>query len=377
MLRLVIALALGASTQAFVAAPQHRLPLSSYARGHSSSPAIRIRHGDGLSKSSRPRRGYAVSPARSNKGVSMRVGRAGRGNIGVEIEGVGGETRRVERRTRRRPDLRSMQQIGAQTATAAAVLVQQQDEFDVQTEDKLRSLSDEFQTSDALRQEAMMEDGTEGTVQDKYTQIYVPADGIIIKKTYGFWTWQVIGAIFAQHFIRNIIRKGGSLEKTTMEELNWDHIVTEPEHLLELKAYCCEECGYTLFPARGRHEVFFGDVEDFKCPECDAPRSAFYDANDKNDPHNQKVNEAPEAAGKGEGAGDIVASGEAGESPSASGETTPSATSAAPSASSPSSPKQAPPEPSVGSSAAGKEDPSPANDERQKDADGEDDLLDF
>lgn len=54
------------------------------------------------------------------------------------------------------------------------MLVQQQDEFDVQTEDKLRSLSDEFQTSDALRQEAMMEDGTEGTVQDKYTQIYVP-----------------------------------------------------------------------------------------------------------------------------------------------------------------------------------------------------------
>lgn len=46
--------------------------------------------------------------------------------------------------------------------------------------------------------------------------------------------------------------QGGSLKKTSMSELNWDHIVTEPEHLLELKAYCCEECGYTLFPARGR-----------------------------------------------------------------------------------------------------------------------------
>ncbi len=45
--------------------------------------------------------------------------------------------------------------------------------------------------------------------------------------------------------------QGGSLKKTSMAELNWDHIVTEPEHLLELKAYCCEECGYTLFPARG------------------------------------------------------------------------------------------------------------------------------
>lgn len=47
--------------------------------------------------------------------------------------------------------------------------------------------------------------------------------------------------------------QGGSLKKTSMDELNWDHIVTEPEHLLELKAYCCEECGYTLFPARGNY----------------------------------------------------------------------------------------------------------------------------
>lgn len=35
--------------------------------------------------------------------------------------------------------------------------------------------------------------------------------------------------------------------------------------------------------------MFFDEVEDFRCPECDAPRSAFFDANDKNDPHNQKV----------------------------------------------------------------------------------------
>lgn len=36
-----------------------------------------------------------------------------------------------------------------------------------------------------------------------------------------------------------------------MSEINWDHVVTEPEHLKELKAYCCDQCGYTLFPARG------------------------------------------------------------------------------------------------------------------------------
>lgn len=55
-----------------------------------------------------------------------------------------------------------------------------------------------------------------------------------------------------QHCLIICTLQGGSLKKTSMSELNWDHIVTEPEHLLELKAYCCEECGYTLFPARGR-----------------------------------------------------------------------------------------------------------------------------
>lgn len=40
-------------------------------------------------------------------------------------------------------------------------------------------------------------------------------------------------------------------------EVNWENVVTEPEHLLELKAYCCENCGYTLFPARGdKHHEF-------------------------------------------------------------------------------------------------------------------------
>ena len=37
----------------------------------------------------------------------------------------------------------------------------------------------------------------------------VQMDGVVIKKTYGFWTWQVFGLIFIQHFVRNIIRKVG------------------------------------------------------------------------------------------------------------------------------------------------------------------------
>ncbi|CAN0438172.1 unnamed protein product, partial [Ectocarpus sp. 8 AP-2014] len=112
------------------------------------------------------------------------------------------------------------------------------------------NLADNFDASQRLVEESMMDPQT-GTIQDQYTQLYMPMDGLVIKKTYGFWTWQVFGFIFVQHFVRNLVRKGGSLKKTSMSELNWDHIVTEPEHLLELKAYCCEECGYTLFPARG------------------------------------------------------------------------------------------------------------------------------
>lgn len=65
--------------------------------------------------------GYASSPtSRSNKvGVFMRAGKAGRGRR-VEIEGAGGETRRVQRRSRK-PDLRSMRRIGLQVCEVLRV----------------------------------------------------------------------------------------------------------------------------------------------------------------------------------------------------------------------------------------------------------------
>lgn len=52
------------------------------------------------------------------------------------------------------------------------------------------------------------------------------------------------------------------MSKTAMAEINWDHVVTEPEHLKELKAYRCEECGYTLFPARGEARVAHWPIEN-------------------------------------------------------------------------------------------------------------------
>lgn len=61
--------------------------------------------------------------------------------------------------------------------------------------------------------------------------------------------------------------QGGDLSKMTMAEINWDHVVTEPEHLKELKAYCCDQCGYTLFPARGTATALhYSGVPVLHCP---------------------------------------------------------------------------------------------------------------
>jgi rubrerythrin len=37
--------------------------------------------------------------------------------------------------------------------------------------------------------------------------------------------------------------------------------------------YECSQCGFTLFVAQGRESKFFG--QDFKCPECGAPKDKF------------------------------------------------------------------------------------------------------
>ena len=41
----------------------------------------------------------------------------------------------------------------------------------------------------------------------------------------------------------------------------------------------CQRCGYTLFPAAGREWKFYGD--DFKCPQCGAPKSDFRDTSEQ------------------------------------------------------------------------------------------------
>jgi rubrerythrin len=45
--------------------------------------------------------------------------------------------------------------------------------------------------------------------------------------------------------------------------------------------YTCENCGYTLFIAKGREFKFYGD--DFACPECGAKKDKFKPANIEED----------------------------------------------------------------------------------------------
>jgi rubredoxin len=66
------------------------------------------------------------------------------------------------------------------------------------------------------------------------------------------------------------------------DEPNYKHIARNEAEETELHEFCCENCGYTMFPARGREGKFFPD--DFKCPSCEAPKEAFFDMTDLSDP---------------------------------------------------------------------------------------------
>jgi rubredoxin len=60
---------------------------------------------------------------------------------------------------------------------------------------------------------------------------------------------------------------------------NWKHVITSKKQEMELKAFSCSKCGYTIFPARGREGKFFPD--NYKCAMCGAGREAFMDKRDE------------------------------------------------------------------------------------------------
>jgi rubredoxin len=57
----------------------------------------------------------------------------------------------------------------------------------------------------------------------------------------------------------------------------------------------CGNCGFTLFPAKGREWKFF--PTDFRCPACGSEKDDFYDINDPDDPRNQEGAIQPEDRG--------------------------------------------------------------------------------
>eukprot|EP00416_Gambierdiscus_australes_P034656 CAMPEP_0171095582 /NCGR_PEP_ID=MMETSP0766_2-20121228/43248_1 /TAXON_ID=439317 /ORGANISM="Gambierdiscus australes, Strain CAWD 149" /LENGTH=236 /DNA_ID=CAMNT_0011554401 /DNA_START=151 /DNA_END=861 /DNA_ORIENTATION=+ len=66
------------------------------------------------------------------------------------------------------------------------------------------------------------------------------------------------------------------------------YVATSEKEQQELHSFMCSQCGYTLFPARGREAAFFTD--NFKCPMCGAPKSEFFDMSDDDDTEQQTTN---------------------------------------------------------------------------------------
>jgi hypothetical protein len=77
-----------------------------------------------------------------------------------------------------------------------------------------------------------------------------------------------------------------------IDEPNYKHIARNDAEETELHEFCCEKCGYTMFPARGREGKFFPD--DFKCPTCESPKESFFDMTDMSDPRTVKALEEDE-----------------------------------------------------------------------------------
>lgn len=91
------------------------------------------------------------------------------------------------------------------------------------------------------------------------------------------------GIIFTLLVVKIVrMAAAGNLRAAFFEEPNYKYIARSDAEEAELHEFCCESCGYTMFPARGREGKFFPD--NFKCPNCDAAKEAFFDMTDLSDP---------------------------------------------------------------------------------------------
>ncbi len=52
-------------------------------------------------------------------------------------------------------------------------------------------------------------------------------------------------------------------------------LLEDPEYMAETHAFTCGDCGFTIFPAKGREGKFFPD--NYVCPSCGADADQFFD----------------------------------------------------------------------------------------------------
>ena len=98
------------------------------------------------------------------------------------------------------------------------------------------------------------------------------------------WCW-ILGIVLVNRII--LIFRFGAAEGLKKGE---DQISSTVEQEAELHEFVCEDCGFTMFPSRGREWKFFGD--GFRCPSCGATKEKFFDLTDLNDQRSLQYMEA-------------------------------------------------------------------------------------
>jgi len=105
--------------------------------------------------------------------------------------------------------------------------------------------------------------------------------GVVAASWYFTGKWWKLPLVFAlpSMLYRLWVTRGDTEQLAAMSaSVDKKYVASSPQAQKELHMFMCGECGYTLFPARGREASFFPD--NFKCPMCQAPKSAFFDMND-------------------------------------------------------------------------------------------------
>lgn len=119
--------------------------------------------------------------------------------------------------------------------------------------------------------------------------------------TLPFWVFAAVFIVGIRLYTKKYKEKKQEAAKSDYEEKLKDELQQVPETttILEqeqensaLHVFKCANCGYSLFPAKGREFKFF--TVSFKCPACGSSKEAFYDTSDPSDPRNNQEEDEEE-----------------------------------------------------------------------------------